>query len=290
MSPFLWGNNMFSLFFLHVLTHLQSFILFLLDESTEGEVAYPLTKEEEEVETMRSWIEAGGFPAWPEGEAKAVLMEVGPSSCIYLPIYMKLSMMADIHLFLLFCFQGIDLLKKASHLRQEACRLEEEVQHLEAEGWGKLGEAMAGSEAEGFYGFLRGAAAHSLPLPSQPPPKKPHPIPSATISQPPPQDSKGPEVSDPADQAAGPASPAAPLAPEEAIPAHMQPLRVQVGGIKWVYKCWVEGCKEGPSTSQATISAHIQKVHLGVRLVCPLCGKTFFNPDVLRCHKKVHTA
>ena len=54
---------MFTLFFLHVLIHLQSFVLFLLDESTEEEVAYPLTKEEEEVETMRSWIEAGGFPA-----------------------------------------------------------------------------------------------------------------------------------------------------------------------------------------------------------------------------------
>ena len=67
-------------------------------------------------------------------------MEVGPSSCVYLPIYMTLSMMADIHLFLLFHFQGIDLLKKASHLRQEAWRLEEEVQCLEAEGgknWGK---------------------------------------------------------------------------------------------------------------------------------------------------------
>ena len=77
-------------------------------------------------------------------------------------------------------------------------------------------------------------------------------------------------------------------APEEAILAHMQPLRIQVGGIKRVYKCQVEDCKEGPSTSWATICAHIRKVHLGVRLVCPLCGKTFFNPDVLRHHKKTH--
>ena len=68
-----------------MLIPLQSFVLSSLDESTEEEVAGPLTKEEEEVETMRSWIEAGGFPAWPEGEAKAVLMEVGPPSCIYLP-------------------------------------------------------------------------------------------------------------------------------------------------------------------------------------------------------------
>ena len=195
-------------------------------------------------------------------------------------------MTVDVHLF--FFSQGLDLLQKANHLKQEAWELEEEAQHLEAEGWRKLGEAVAGSEVEGFYGFLRGVATHSLPLPSQPPPKKPCPAPSATTSQPTPQDPKGPEVSDPADQAAGPSFLAEPIAPEEAIPAHMQPLRVQVGGAKRVYKCWVEGCKEGPSTSQATISAHIRKVHLGLRLTCSLCGKTFFNLDTFRHHKKVH--
>ena len=83
---------------------------------------------------------------------------------------------------------------------------------------------MARSKAEGFYGLLRGVTSHSLPLPSQPPPKKPHPASSTTISQPPPQESMGPEVPDPVDQAAGPASPAAPVALEEAILAHMQPL------------------------------------------------------------------
>ena len=72
-------------FLLHVLLYLQSFIPSLLDESTEGDMPGLLTKQEEEVETMRSWIEVGGFPAWPEGEAKAVLMEVGPPSCVYLP-------------------------------------------------------------------------------------------------------------------------------------------------------------------------------------------------------------
>ena len=148
-------------------------------------------------------------------------------------------------------------------------------------------EAVAGSEVEGLYGLLRGVTSHSHPLPSQPPLKKPHFAPSTTITQPPPQESSGPKVSDPAGQATGPASPTAPSALEEAIQAHMQPLQIQVGGIKWVYKCQVEGCKEGPSTSQATICAHIRRVHLGVRLVCSLCGKTFFNPDVLRLHKKV---
>ena len=65
------------------------------------------------------------------------------------------------------------------------------------------------------------------------------------------------------------ASPAALPASEEAIPVHMQPLCIQLGGVKWVYRCQVEGCREGPSTSHATICAHVCKVHLGVGLVCP---------------------
>ena len=83
---------------------------------------------------------------------------------------------------------------------------------------------MAGSEAEGLYGLLRGVTSYSHPLPSQPPLKKPHYTPSTTISQPPPQESTGPKVFDPAGQATGPASPAAPSALEEAFPTHMQPL------------------------------------------------------------------
>ena len=40
-------------------TSLPSF----LDESEEEGAAQPLSKEEEEVEVMRSWMEVGGFPA-----------------------------------------------------------------------------------------------------------------------------------------------------------------------------------------------------------------------------------
>ena len=58
------------------------------------------------------------------------------------------------------------------------------------------------------------------------------------------------------------------------------------GGIKRVYKCQVEGCSEGPSTSHATICVHVHRDHLGVRLACPSCTKTFLNSDALRCHKK----
>ena len=173
-------------------------------------------------------------------------------------------------------------------MQEEAWKLEERAKQLETEGWGKMREAVAGSEVEGLYGLLRGVTSYSHPVPYQTPIKKPCFAPSTTISQPPPQESTGPKVSEPAGQATGLASSAAPPAPEEAILAHMQPLRIQDGGIKRVYKCWVEDCKQGPPTSRATICAHIRKVHLGVRLVCPLCGKIFLNPDVLRHHKKTH--
>ena len=43
-------------------------------------MAQPLSKEKEEVELMMSWMEAGGFPAQQEEEAKGLLSEVGSSS------------------------------------------------------------------------------------------------------------------------------------------------------------------------------------------------------------------
>ena len=239
---------------------------------------------------------SGGFYSQTRGGSQGATVrgKFIPLSPI-LPSLLYLSTDAEFSLTILafyldfiFFFPGLNLLQRASLLWEEVQRLEERAQQLETEGWGKMKEAVARSEAEGLYGLLRGVTSHFHPHPSQPPLKKPHYAPSATISQPLPQESTGPEVSDPASQATGPASPASPSAPEEAIPAHMQPLQIQVGGIKWVYKCWVEDCKEDPSTSWATICALIRKVHLGVRLVCSLCGKTFFSLDVLRCHKKTH--
>ena len=147
-------------------------------------------------------------------------------------------------------------------------------------------EVVAGSEVEGIYGLLRGVTLCSHLLLSQPPLKRSCLTHSSSISQLPSQESTGPEASDPAGQAMVSASPAATPAPEGDIPAHMQPLRIQMGGTKHVYQCQVEGCKEGPLTSWAAICAHVRKIHLGVRLVCSLCGKTFFNLDVLRHHKK----
>ena len=81
--------------------------------------------------------------------------------------------------------------------------------------------ALAGLEADGFYGLLRGVTLHSCPLPSQPPLKRSCLTPSSTATQPPLQESTGSEASDAAGQATVSTSPAATPAPEEDIPAHM---------------------------------------------------------------------
>ena len=187
-----------------------------------------------------------------------------------------------------FIFQGLVLLKRASSLWEEAHKIEMEAQHLETEGLGKMEVAVVGSEVEGFYGLLRGAVSHPSTSSASPPHKKVCHTPSTTIPHLPPQESTGPEVSDPVGQAMESASPAVLPASEEVIPANMQPLHIQLGGIKQVYRCQVEGCREGPSTSHATICDHVCKVHLGVGLVCPSCRKSFFNPDTFWHHKKSH--
>ena len=126
-------------------------------------------------------------------------------------------------------------------------------------GVGKFREAVVGSEAEGFYGLLRGVTLCSHLLLSQLPLPWPHLSPSSPFSQQPPQESTGLEVSDPVGQATVSTSSAATPAPEGDILAHMQPFRIQLGGTKWVYQSQVEGYKEGPSTSQAAICTHVRK-------------------------------
>ena len=124
------------------------------------------------------------------------------------------------------------LLQSASLKREEAKQLEAEAQQLETEGWGKLREAIMGSEAEGFYGLLRGVTLHSHPLPSQPLPSHAHLSPSSPASQQSPQESTGPEVSGPVGPATVSASVAATPAPESDIQADMQPLQDSTGGCQ----------------------------------------------------------
>ena len=77
-------------------------------------------------------------------------------------------------------FQGLDLSKRASSLKEEAHQLEVEAQHLEAEGLGKVEAVVAALDVEGFYEILKGATACPS-LSSVPPPSK-----NLTISHPPP--------------------------------------------------------------------------------------------------------
>ena len=83
------------------------------------------------------------------------------------------------------------------------------------------------------------------------------------------------EVSDPADSkselALETSSSAKSQALEVAIPAHIIPLCLQLGGIKSVYKCQVESCMEGPSTSHAAICACVQRAFGGGVDVSLLC-------------------
>ena len=161
------------------------------------------------------------------------------------------------------------------------------------EGLQKIESAVAGSEAEGPYGLLRGAISHSHVSSTLPTTKKCHHTPTATTSKLPPQESKeaAPEVSAPVVEEVKLALEAPSLAVlqalEVAIPTHTAPLHLQLGGVKRVYKCCVEECSEGPSTSHAAICAHVCGDHLGVRLACPSCAKTFLNSDALSHHRKL---
>ena len=49
-----------------------------------------MTKEEEDVDILHSWIEVGGQPALPEGEAQGLLAEVSKFPCL-LPFHLPLS-------------------------------------------------------------------------------------------------------------------------------------------------------------------------------------------------------
>ena len=180
------------------------------------------------------------------------------------------------------------MLKQASLLCEEEHSTGEQGSVF---GDGRVREDGGGSDWLRGRGFVWASEGSSIALLSThilTPPKKSRHAPSSTISHLPPQESKEPEASVPAEQALELPSSTAPSVLEGEIPANVQPLSIQLGGIKRVCRCQVEGCREGPSTSHATICAHMCRVHLGVGLVCPLCNKSFFNPDTFRHHKKSH--
>ena len=113
----------------------------------------------------------------PEEEAWRLFCEISP----FLPFFFSLGMHFSHSLYLSLIlmldsnfFQGLNLLKRASDLRKEA-------QQLESEGLQKIESAVAGSEAEDFYGLLRGAISHT-PISSVPPPPKNAILPQLPLS------------------------------------------------------------------------------------------------------------
>ena len=138
---------------------------FLADESTDEEVSRPQTKEEEDIDILCSWVQVRGFPAHPE-EAWGLLLEVSllssVSFCFHVAFYFSLHS----YLCIFFHLSGAGSTEKGWF--PEFHGLEMEAQHLETEGLGKMEVAVAGSEAEGFYGLLRGAMLHSSISPAPP--------------------------------------------------------------------------------------------------------------------------
>ena len=144
--------------------------LFLDESEQEGEKERPLTREEEDLDIIRSWVEVGGHPARQEGEAKELLAEVNIFPCLSLSSYLicyqfPLTTFCIFDGYMLFppSLQGLRLLQGASEKREEARRLEVEAEKMEAEGWEKLREAITGSEAGGFVWTPEGSHFVLLP-------------------------------------------------------------------------------------------------------------------------------
>ena len=131
-----------------------------LDESEEEVAMQPLTKEEEEVEVMQSWVEVRAFqPAErrkPRGYWQRQVHPLVPilpsfsidteSSLTILAFYLNnfLSLSSGVRVIT----TGKSVARGGTETRREGTTA--------GDRWvGKMREAVAGSEAEGLYGFLR---------------------------------------------------------------------------------------------------------------------------------------
>ena len=164
-------------------------------------------------------MEVGGLPALPEEETWGLLCEVFP--CYFLT-HLSLCLYS-------FFFNSLHL-----------------SSILIIEGLHKIEAAVTRSEAEGFCRLLKGAASHPSLSSILPPMKKCHPAPTTKASKPPLQESSkvSPEVCvsvveemEQIPEAPLKLVPEAPSlvaaeAPEEAIPAHMTPLCLQLGALR----------------------------------------------------------
>ena len=260
----------------------------LANESGEGEELREETKEEQELGVVRSWMEVGDLSALTEKEVQGLLREVYPFYLVWFSLSSYSISVLFVFLSLIFVmypfFSGFGSITKSK------CT---EGGGTVSRDWG-VGQheaAVAGLEAEGLYGLLRGAISHSHMSSAPPPPK------NATTLQLPPSPNhslrslklylKLPLLWFKKLKWHWKSPPQLHHKLWRCYPClHDTPLPT-VGGIKRVYKCQVEGCSKGQSTSWATICAHVCRDHLGVRLACPSCARTFLNLDALMHHKKI---
>ena len=231
---------------------------------------------------------SGGLPAHLEEEAWGLLLEVSLFSSLplFLPMWLSTSLYIPTPVFF-FIFQGLDLLKRVGSLWEDAHKLEMEAQCLEAEGLEKMEALVAGSEAEGFYGLLRGAMSHSSVSPVPTPHKKVCHTPSTTISHLPPQESTGPDVPDPADQAMKAVSPAVPPASEEAFPADMQPLCIQLVVSNEYTSARLRAARRVHQPAMLPF-AHMYARCTWGGVGVPLLQQILFQPDTFQHHMKSH--
>ena len=129
------------------------------------------TKEEQELGVICSWMEVGA--SWHcLRKRQGLFCEVCSSSFSLQSLHLSFGATYRPPPF---SFQGLSLLRRASALQEDG-------QQLEAEGLQKIESAVSGSEAEGFYGLLRGAVSYTSSSSILPPPKKHCPAPTITIS------------------------------------------------------------------------------------------------------------
>ena len=138
------------------------------------------------------------------------------------------------------------------HFKARGRSLRAEAHQLEAKGLQQIECAVAGLQAEVLYNLLIMAVAQpELPVSVGPPLSKRKQIATAIISSLTAQESEAitTKPKESVSLSRGGSHLSIPQSKEEAIPAEMEALRINVGDTKWVYHCHVEGCTEGPSTS-----------------------------------------
>ena len=117
-----------------LLPHILGQILITDESDEEGEVVITETKKEQELGVIHSWMEVGDLPALPEEEAWGLSCEVCSSSffSISFNLFFLFFSLQSLHLSLMllidlpFSFQGLNLLRRARALQEEARQLEAE--------------------------------------------------------------------------------------------------------------------------------------------------------------------